>query len=97
MLSAREQSQLAQVERWFARTDPVLAHSLGVGQECRRVNCLAVRAGLTVASAAALAAGIVFGQFLLIFLACLLLSAALTLHVARPGQTRIGPAPPVLR
>ncbi|MFD2416055.1 DUF3040 domain-containing protein [Amycolatopsis pigmentata] len=97
MLSAREQRQLAQVENWFARTDPALARSLGAGRECRRVNCPAVRAGLAVAAAAALAVGIVIGPFLLIFLACLLLSAALTLHVARPDQTRVDPIPPVLR
>jgi hypothetical protein len=96
MLSAREQQQLAQLERWFARTDPLLAHSIGAGRECRRVNRSAVRAGLAVASAVALTAAIVSGQFLLIFLACLLSSAALTLHVARPGQARQGPIPPVL-
>lgn len=97
MLSAREQRQLAQVESWFVRTDPALARSLGTGRECRRLNCPAVRAGLAVAAAAALVAGIVTGPFLLLFLACLLLTAALTLHVARPGQTRVDPTPPVLR
>jgi hypothetical protein len=97
MLSAHEQHQLAQVEHWFTRTDPVLAHSLGTGRECRRVNRPIMRAALVVASVAALTVGIVSGQFLLIFLACLLLSAALTLHVARPGQPPKGPVPPVLR
>jgi hypothetical protein len=84
MLSAHEQRQLVEIERWFTASDPVLADVLRDGRRSplRRHRKLVAFAG-DVLGALLVVLGAVTGTFSLIFAGIVALTVAACMHVTR--------------